>query len=320
MNPTQSLDISFNNYVNTRKRVYSAHLVDGIPDYSYATDYEIRKKINSIPGVYAFFKAMTKYVVPYLKQSTNLNALQVGPNQFKEVYDITGECARRLGIGVPQVYIIPDVTTINAMSYAVEDAAPLICVTSALFERFTIPELKAVIGHECGHIHNNHSIYNIAAEVILNNGLLLGIGLIPGFQQILQLISKPLYFMFQAWSRAAEVTADRAGMICCDDPKDVINVDAKFLYGGAFGNYNINVDELEKQFEKLRSTPVRLLELDSSHPVPVRRIFASKEFLQSQVLYTWRPEWKKPDMKLYSKKELDERCDKYISVLKGSKK
>jgi Zn-dependent protease with chaperone function len=196
----------------------------------------------------------------------------------------------------------------------------MITITSGLIERYTPGEIKYVIGHECGHIHNNHGIFNTAAILIITAGEVGGTIAIPGFSQIMALASLPIQMGLMAWSRAAEVSCDRCGIICSDNMEDVIGATAKFLYGGTFNRGDINVDALLKQYEQIKDTPVRFLELDSTHPVPVRRIFAAKEFMNSEVLYKWRPEWRQPGMNLINKQELDMRCDKIISVRKGSEK
>lgn len=316
INPTELIDISFSNYVRERLAASDVHLEGGIPDYAYGMDHLLRQKINAIPGVYALFKAITNQVVPYQKQQTNLMSLKVGPDQFSDVYQTTVDCARRLGIGIPTVFIQHDPANINAWTYAFEDDAPMIVITSALLERFTSGEVKAVIGHECGHIHNNHGVYDTAVNIIINS---LGFGF-PGIQQILQYLSTPIRIALQTWSRAAEVTCDRAAIICCDDSNDAINTMAKLVFGATFDRKDVNIEAILKQYEMLRSTPVRFLELYADHPVPVRRIFAEREFINCDVLYKWRPEWKTPGMELINKQELDARCDKYIGVLKSGKR
>lgn len=315
INPTENLNVSFAAYVRERQRQSDAHLDGGIPDYAYASDYIIRQKIKAMPGVYPFFKAVTSQLVPVMKQQTNLSALKVGPNQFPEIHKMTEECARILGIGVPTVFIQPNLGEFNAYSIAFDDESPTIILNSSVVERLSADELKPIIGHECGHIHNNHGIFNTAASIILGTA----IGSIPLSQQIVQLLSTPLRLMFSAWSRAAEVTCDRAGTICSNSPDDIVNAFAKMLSGAVLTKNEVNIDAVLKQYDMLRSTPVRLLELEYSHPTTVRRIFAVQEFRNSEVLYRWRPEWKEPGKKLYTKQELDARCEKFINVIDSKK-
>ena len=314
-NPTRAIDVSFSAYLNKRKELTESHMQGGIPDYAYGSDYAMRQKIRALPGVFAFFKALTSQVVPREKQETNLRGLKVGPSQFSDVYEQTVECARILGIGIPTVFILSD-ASVNAYAVATEDDAPLIVINSGLLERFTPGELKYVIGHECGHIHNNHSIYNIAARIIISSMTIA----IPGVSQIIGLLTAPIQLALQAWSRAGEVTCDRAGVICCDDPADAQTACAKFMYGGTFNRDEVNIEAILKQYDTLSATPVRMLELLNTHPLPVRRIFAIKAFLDSDILYTWRPEWKQPGKQTISKEELDARCTKFIGVVKSEKR
>jgi Zn-dependent protease with chaperone function len=322
INPTQKIDVSFSAYVGTRKALVGAHMVGGIPDYAYGVDHMLMQKMKAMPGVYKLFKALTNQWVPRFKQICNLDCLKVGPSQHPHIYEQVKECARTLGIGIPEVFIRSDAGVINAETVASEDDAPVMVLTSGLVERFTPGEIKTVIGHECGHIHNNHTIYRTAANIILDN-MLINIP-IPVIKELGTIVSglanRALHAALSSWSRAAEVTADRAGLICADDFNDAITAECKLLYGATFTQEDINVDAILKQYDRLRSTSVRMLELETSHPSSVRRILAMKEFMNSDALYKWRPELKIAGMELIGKQELDARCEKYISVLKSEKR
>ncbi len=319
-NPTGEVDISFDNYVSARSRKFEKHWVGGIPDYAYASDFALRQKIKAIPGAYRIFKALNSQVVPQMKQQYNMSGTKVTPNQFPQIYQVARECADMLGIGMPAVYIQPDPSVMNAFTYAVEDAEPIVVIYSSMLERLNIDELKAVIGHECGHIHNMHGVYNTAAEILLNtaqNTLLLTI---PGIRQLLALVSRPLQFALLAWSRAAEVTCDRAGVLCSGEAESTISVQAKLSSGGILNADTLNIEELLKQYDVMRDNPNRFFEWSSTHPHSVRRIMAAREFMNSQVYYDWHREQKRPDMRLYSKQELDARCDRIVSVTKSEKR
>jgi Zn-dependent protease with chaperone function len=318
-NPTDIIDVRFNEYVKERKTVTDVHMEKGVPNYAFGNDYSLQRKIKAIPGAFPLAKSIANYVVPLYKQMLNLESLKAGPKQFPDIYRMVVDCSRTLGIGIPTTFIKND-TEMNAYAYATEDDAPLIVLTSGLVERLTPGEVKYVIGHECGHIHNNHVTFKIAADLILTTGMLGGVIALPGLIPMLQLATLPMRFAFRAWSRAAEITADRAGVICSDNMEDVISATAKFMYGGTFNRNEIDLDTLYKQYERMRETSVRLLEIDSTHPASTRRIFAAKEFMNSDILYKWRPEWKQPGINFLSKQELDLRCNKIISVTKRKKK
>ena len=314
-NPTDEVNISFSRYVANRSVKYSAHLEGGIPDYAYASDYNLRQKIMAIPGAYPFFKAMTSSLVPMQKQIMNMRNVKVSPSQFPKLYEMVRDCANTLGIGIPTTFVINELGILNAFTLACEDAEPIIGIHSSLVERLTDQEIKAVIGHECGHIHNNHSIFEMAVQFIKGTASVA----FPGVGQILTLLTMPVKNALNAWNRAGEVTCDRAGIICCGESRSSESGEAKMAAGAMFGS-DINVDELVKQYDMLRSTPARMMEWLNSHPATVRRILADREFMKSEVYYKWHPEQKKPNMRLYSKRELDEQCDRFINVTKSGKR
>ncbi|ARE86047.1 M48 family metallopeptidase [Clostridium formicaceticum] len=312
MNPTQDINISFKSYAARRKHELSAHIVNGVPDYSFSMDYAIRQKINAIPGMFQLFKAITSHMVPFQRQKLNMECVAAGPQQYPELHAMGEECAKRLGIGVPQIFVKYDVK-INAYAFATEDSTPVIMVTSAIVENFTKAELKAIIGHECGHIHNNHTIYKMAAGIVTGT-ITEGLHLIPGLKQMVSLLSLGAKWLLLNWSRCAEITCDRAGLICADSLDDAVKAIAKFGFGGVKALEHININEYIKQIEQMQATPVRYMELESTHPLTPKRLLAFKIFNQCDVLYSWRPDWKTSDMDLFSKEEADKKCESFISV------
>jgi len=318
-NPTDEIDVSFDAYISNSRKTQGAHLIGGIPDYAFASDYTLRRKLRALPGVFPLFKAITSYWVPYTKQTLNMEGLRVGADQYPDIYGITAECAEILGIAIPTVYIIPVMYAINAYTIATDDESPVIVLYSSMVERFTKDELKAVIGHECGHIHNNHGIYNLAAQIILKMGMEKLSDASSTMSSIFSFASLPIRLMLSAWSRAAEVTCDRAGMICANDPLDAVRMNAKLMSGAMLGAEEVNIKAALKQYETLKKSALRFLELADSHPLPVRRMFASLEFMNSDILYGWRPEWRTPDMALIDRNELEARCVKYVCVSREKK-
>jgi len=311
-NLLSGIQFGFRNYVNRRHEMENERLSgNGLPDYAFAMDYELRKKLDAIPHLYSLGKNICGTMAGRYMHHYNMNGLLVGPDQFPDVYEIGCACARRLGIGIPNIYIIND-QSINACTIATDDVEPVIAVNSGLYERFTPGELKCVIGHECGHIHNQHGVYNMLGAIILQ----VGLGTISGMisTQILSLLTMSSQMALNAWSRAAEVTCDRAGMICCDRVEDAYYVNAKLTYGAALGEHSVNIEALRQQFEEHKGGIARLDELLYDHPVAARRIAAETEFAQCDVFYRWRPELKEPGMALHSREETDERCRRYVAV------
>lgn len=314
VNPLRGMPFGFRDYVRKRKDMESERLSgNGLPDYAFAMDYELRKKLDSIPQLYSLGKKICGTITSRYMQEFNRQALLVGPDQFPEVYRIGCDCARRLGIGIPNIYIYND-PSINAFTYATDDIEPIIVVNSRLYERFTTGELRCVIGHECGHIHNQHGVYDMLGRLLLNGGLQSVTGALSA--QLLSLLTLSSQVALSAWSRAAEVTCDRAGMICCERLEDAYQVNAKIMSGAAgSAKSEVNLEALlQSQLTMQMSNMARFEELFASHPSSARRIAAEMEFAGCEVLYRWRPELKEAGQTMRSREETDNRCRRFIDV------
>lgn len=324
INPTDSINVSFKDYVTERTMAESEHLVNGVPDYAFASDYTLRQKIRNMPGVYKFFEAALDYQVPLIKQIINTSCLKVTSRQFSNLHDIVGHCAKTLGIGMPTLYVMQgffeDGYTINACTYATDDTAPIVIISSASVERLDEDELVAMIGHECGHIHNNHSIYETAVNALVSgagNGLNRSGLSLP--DKVLKLMTFSVQSALNTWSRAAEVTCDRAGCICCGGAEGTLRLMAKLLSGGVLNNNEYDIDEIIKQYDDIGSA-VRYQELMMDHPISVRRMIAAREFVKSDAFYKWCPDKYKSGERVYTKEELDLKCNNYVSIFENKKR
>ena len=307
--PLDRIDVSFAHYLNRRKGAAQSHLEGGIPDYAYDLDYELRQKMTAIPHFERMCRAVSGTIENRMLHIINQEGLAVGPDQFPEIYQAGVACARILGIGIPNIYVVNNVE-MNAYTYATDDASPLIVLHSGIVERMTNRELRGIIGHECGHIHNRHSVFQNVIDILLGTMA----GTIGGV-----LLTQAGAAAMLAWSRAAEVTADRAALICSEDFEDVISGDKKLLYGAAFGEHEVQIEPLRRQLERMLKNPTAILELQNSHPATARRIVAEMEFMECETLYRWRPEKKQPGQVMRRKKEADMRCRKFIALLAKGK-
>lgn len=326
--PLSDLDYSFVNYVKNKKSILLRHMDgNGLPDYAYKMDFEHRKHLDAIPGLFNFAKKLCVTTVPQALHSYSMKGVAVGPNQYPEIYKMVRECAGVLGIGIPNVLVVPDISgaEFNACTYAMDDVEPVILVTGLMVQRMTSEELKAIIGHECGHIHNQHSLYGVLENVVSKVGM-SGILSLPGFKQFTLLLTASTQIALSMWSRAAEVTADRAALICSGSADVTYHALSKLMYNGADMSKTIesdlNMTALREQMEQSLNNPNRINELLSSHPIAIKRVFAVMDFAECDKFYEWRPDLKRADLKLYSKETIDMKCKKYIDVAmpKGAKK
>lgn len=305
-NPTINVDIEFDGYVRQRSGTLTRQEQGGQLNYLYCGDESIRKKLDSIKALRSFAKNYTSHIVPELKRIAEMQYLKVGSKQFPYLNDMAYECAKRLCIAVPTIYIQPAPDQLDSDSFATNDVSPVILLTSAIVERMTENELFFIIGHECGHIQNLHGIYMRTAGALTNDiklaSKLVGLG-----------VDSVLF----TWVRAAEISADRAGAICCGSADHGLSMFGKLVSGAMLSAEEApNIDALMTQLDSVRETPVRFLEIMQSSPLLIRRMYALKEFSRSELFYEWNPQLKNTSGDMLKREILEARCDKYVSVTK----
>ena len=197
---------------------------------------------------------------------------------------------------------------LNAFTYAIDDTNPIVILSSGIVDALDHDELKFVIGHECGHIHNLHGIYNTMVELLVNPlaKVLFRVGT-PAF-----LLQGAIMLFMANWSRAAEVTCDRAGLICCGNVDTAQKALAKLLAGGAKKLDNINPQSIAQQRKNIQSFPGKFTELTRSHPLVAKRIDALSIFASCEVFHEWRPEL--GGKVAYSKVDADKQCNTILSI------
>jgi Zn-dependent protease with chaperone function len=295
--PTARIDVDFRRHIEGRKAFFDARCQGGIPDYAFNLDHVIRAKLNAVPLLRKMGEVALSHMVPITRQLQQMDSVAVGPKQFPEIHAMGVDCARRLGIGVPQLFVMLHPWP-NAFTIATAQTDQIVVMTSGLMEALTPTQIHSVIGHECGHIHNEHVVYNTLWELLTNpladmlvRAATGGLGPIGHY---LRLLAKGgLYLLFQRWHRCAEFTSDRAGVICCGDIDAATEAEVRLITQGAATLKGFDEEEFAKQLEGLEGSPIRFLELLKTHPIGPRRVKAMRHFSESEVLYGWRPDMKR---------------------------
>ena len=170
-----------------------------------------------------------------------VGAIEIRPGQFPdrpEIGRIVDECARVLQMPKPRVFIIDSP---GLRTSSVNFAEPVILIPSRILKNFTdLAELRFIIGREMGHIRCGHTKWQqILGRVMAELG---------GFNSIPEQIGAIPIMPFLKWSREAEISADNAGLICCQNPMAAERVLAAFLIGARDSSIGeVDVDSLLKQ-------------------------------------------------------------------------
>ena len=265
--------LDFKGYVEGRKgeRVGGAY---GHGDsYAYVSDRNTRIAFEKMKPVELAVSATVRFFKNMGKSELLGHAVKVGPKQFPRVHDLGVRCAESLGIAPPTMYIVNHPTH-NAATYGTNDDS-FIMIHSKLVDDFTDEELLSVIGHECGHIHNNHVVYLTTIHYLR----ILAIRFIPFFPVVADAALLPLL----GWLRRAEITCDRAGLLCCGSIDVSTRALAKLALGSAKLYNDLNMEAFLEQYDEGKDTPGRYAELRASHPWLPKRVIALKAFAESEL-------------------------------------
>lgn len=217
--------------------------------------------------------------------NTVTTALSVdGQEAAKPIQDLVADCARVLHMEPPRVWIkeSPDV---QAYVTVLEEPHFLVIHSGLLVLYENRPrELRFIVGHELGHLKCEHMRATAVGRAILEALGNIGVETIPeDVQGILPTIG--LGYLL-SWCREAEMSADRAGLLCCQD-KDVAQQALMRLLHGLKADSpwldpqhkDFDPERVVAEFERWENEPLVkcvlfLKRLGTTHPFIPQRIAA----------------------------------------------
>lgn len=259
----------FGRYIARRKR--AAYGGDLGARYAYTADIAMLQAFRRMrPVEMAAAATVRMYKDGFFKNQLLGTTIKVTPRQFPTIYKIAEECAEALDVAIPQVYVANS-PVLNAYTFGTDEEA-FIVVHSSLVDHYEYEELKFVIGHETGHIQNKHVIYNTV--LILMSRTAVG---------MLRWFMPPVEVALNAWYRRAEITCDRAGLLCIEDLEAGTRALLKLACGSQKLYDELDVDAYLDQLEEGRDGVGRFTELFASHPYLTKRIQALRCFAKSDL-------------------------------------
>ena len=151
------------------------------------------------------------------------SSVRVDERQFPRLHRLLTEAGQALDVDeLPEMYV-GNSPFANAMTLGMEK--PFIVLNSRLLTLLDDDELRFVIAHELGHAESGHAVYQTLLLRILNStGLFASL---PPWALTLRVIQAAL----SEWSRKAELSADRAGLLATQDTAAAFRVHMKLASG-----------------------------------------------------------------------------------------
>lgn len=206
------------------------------------------------------------------------SAIRADERQFQAMYHQLADVAAVLdATEVPELFVRAD-PTFAAVTIGMDK--PVIVVNSALVDLLDADEMAFVLGHELGHALSGHAVYQtLLRRLLVLSGVL---GSVPlgglGFRLIVAALME--------WSRKAELSADRAGLLATQDPAVAFRAHMKLASGGHLEDLDTtSFFDQGREYDEagdLRDSVLKMLLVETrTHPFAVVRAAELRRWVDS---------------------------------------
>ena len=239
--------------------------------FRHPLDLAATNSLKQLPGLDLMVRQLLGQLGEQFFMLENLaSSVQVGENQLPHLHQLLVDACKTLDLEVPQLYVRQHPMP-NAYTFAMRGKQPFVVMHTSLIDLLTDEEVKAVIGHELGHLKCEHGVYlTLANLIVLAAGQISPLGTV---------LAQGLQAQMLEWLRCAEFTCDRAALLATQDPRVVASVLMKLAGGSPTLAPKLNVDAFLAQaraYDDLSSSQLgemlkQAQTAQLSHPVPVLR-------------------------------------------------
>ena len=241
--------------------------------FMHPSDEKATNALKAVPGLDKAIAKIMEYGLERLYYLDNIASnVRVSDKMFGGMYKSLKWGCKILDVEEPELYVSLDP---NPNAYTYGHTKPFIVLSSGLVDLLTPEERFFVIAHELGHIKAGHVLYTLMAHnikdiIALLGQVTLGIGSILG---------QGLVYALLEWQRKAELTADRAGLLCVQDLDVSLNAFMKMAGGAASLFKEMDREEFLAQIREyeeadrseLNKAYKMLLTMNRTHPYAILR-------------------------------------------------
>ena len=237
--------------------------------YEHPVDRGALATLRAVPGFAQVVKAVSGF---YNERGERLMALassiRVGSKQYPELDRLRHECAETLDLpAVPNLFVFQN-AQIQAHTVGMDE--PFIAISTGLVELMNQESLRFVIGHEMGHVLSGHAVYR---TIMVR---LISLQLAMSWTPVSAIGIRAIIAALREWFRKAELSCDRAGLLCSQNPTAALR--AQIQVAGGIDPARIDVPSFLQQaaeyesVEDIRDSFLKLKSVETeSHPFAVVR-------------------------------------------------
>jgi Zn-dependent protease with chaperone function len=206
------------------------------------------------------------------------SAVRTDEHQFPELHRMLAEVGATLDVAtLPELYVSQNP---QVQGLAIGMNNPLIVLTSGMVDLYDEEELRFAIAHELGHVLSGHAVYQTLLQRMIQLSQVLTSVPIGG------LGVRVILAALMEWSRKAELSADRAGLLATQDPAVAFRAHLKLAGGGDLSNLDptsfLAQGAEYDASDDVRDSVLKLLLIEArSHPFAVVRATELRKWIDS---------------------------------------
>lgn len=273
-------------------------------DYAHSFDSTMIKFLDN-PAINSVFKHLVEMLSDSTWGPVIASGVEINDKNYPELNKLVNECVDTLNISRPYVIISSALSGLNAMAFGSDDE-PYVALSPLMVKTMSQQQLKFVIGHECGHVAMGHMVYHTVISIASTFASV--------FPIIGPIVNTVGTLPLMAWSRRSEISADRAGLLCCGElevaQRTLIQLEMPFLDAS-----QIDIPEYVANSQRFLKKGVlrKINEFDEAHPIIPKRINALDVFINSEKYYRATSQRISDD--LLSDYDLEHKIESIIRVL-----
>src|SRR3989441_1162127 len=243
-----------------------------------SADRAALQTLRSVPG----FDEVVKKVVGFLGERGirllfRATAVRGGSSQSPRLNALYTDVLTTMDWEPRPELFISQTPFVNAGAYGME--RPFIVINSGALKLLDDDEMRALLGHEVGHVMSGHALYHTLLVLILN----VSLGFLPFLAGIALL---PIQLALLEWFRKSELSSDRAGLLASQDPSASLRMFLKMAGGGDMAEMDLNTFLVQaKEYEETGGALDRVFKilntLGASHPFNTLRAAELQRWIEA---------------------------------------